>query len=535
MTENLDLSQLSDFDVSFSIEDNESTTLSPTMASQEPFQREPPASRHEYAESQQNSDVTQRQVHLVTWSRADVLLLPTSSAQNLNYRKTFGLLVTEAFQQRSKEPIVAHWVSSCETQREIGYHFHVAIKLKQKVRCLRVAEYLRDNYGISANFLAFHNDYDEAYDYATKYDSCSCHSVNHRSMKIPPKTKAAISAKRRKSSVAAATIAEERQWNSQDGSQLSGQDSEEPPIPRPAKKIQRLNAYQVNAIIMENEIKDDLGLCALARSMRNECRHELAQWVSNHPAEKFRNDLIRTCWKMETSAEKLQRKEMTRLEILELCLEADHAIENETGLQCQGDWVRAALDILEKNCIELPDWQLDIKNCLQYGRKKDNNVFIIGSKDMGKTFMLQPLTEIYDTMCNPARGSFNLVGANSREVLFFNDFRYQPNGEGDRKIPWEDFLNLLDGNKIKIPAPKTFFAEDVDWVEKQPIFATGPERITRVLGGHHIPGETAQMDARWKYVFFRYTIPSEERDTTLIPCPRCFTHLILGGEDLENV
>lgn len=94
-------------------------------------------------------------------------------------------------------------------------------------------------------------------------------------------------------------------------------------------------------------------------------------------------------------------------------------------------------------------------------------------------------------------------------------------------IPWSDFLNMLDGSPLHIATPKSTNPQDIVWKRKQPIFATGPEKIKKYHKGTHAlnDGETNQMNARWQYVELTHTI--EETNNALMPCGVCFAKLIL--------
>ena len=97
---------------------------------------------------------------------------------------------------------------------------------------------------------------------------------------------------------------------------------------------------------------------------------------------------------------------------------------------------------------------------------------ITGSANCGKTFLLDPLTLIFDTFCNPASGSFAWVGVQNAECIFLNDFRWLP-----QVIPWHDLLLMLEGHVVHLPAPKTHFAKDISLTSDTPIFCTGKHRL----------------------------------------------------------
>ena len=129
-----------------------------------------------------------------------------------------------------------------------------------------------------------------------------------------------------------------------------------------------------------------------------------------------------------------------------------------------------------------------------------------------------------NTFANPTKSTFNLVGASDADIILLNDFRYDPSNE---VIQWSDLLNILDGSKLHVAAPKTSHAKDIVWAEKQPIFATGPDRIRRFHKGTNVINspETSQMDARWVYLHLTHPIPLI--DNEIIACGKCFAQLIL--------
>jgi len=50
-------------------------------------------------------------------------------------------------------------------------------------------------------------------------------------------------------------------------------------------------------------------------------------------------------------------------------------------------------------------------------------------------------------------------------------------------MPWADFLNLLEGLSIHLPAPKTHNAGDILWDNDTPIFAMSINKIRKYDGG----------------------------------------------------
>ena len=73
---------------------------------------------------------------------------------------------------------------------------------------------------------------------------------------------------------------------------------------------------------------------------------------------------------------------------------------------------------------------------------------------MEKTFVLNPLTEVFKCFISHASVTFVWVGAEKADLIFLNDLRWN-----DKLIPWADCLNFLEGLPIHIQAPKTHFGE----------------------------------------------------------------------------
>jgi len=56
------------------------------------------------------------------------------------------------------------------------------------------------------------------------------------------------------------------------------------------------------------------------------------------------------------------------------------------------------------------------------GSGRYRNIMITGNANCGKTFLLNPLTLIFNTFCSPASGSFAWVGVQNAECIFLTIF-----------------------------------------------------------------------------------------------------------------
>jgi len=92
-----------------------------------------------------------------------------------------------------------------------------------------------------------------------------------------------------------------------------------------------------------------------------------------------------------------------------------------------------------------------VYEALSKGRGKFCNIYVHGNSNCGKSFILLPLKVIFNTFLNPAMGSFTWIGAEQAEVIFLNDFRWDP-----KLIALADLLQALEGDVVHLPALKRF-------------------------------------------------------------------------------
>ena len=94
-------------------------------------------------------------------------------------------------------------------------------------------------------------------------------------------------------------------------------------------------------------------------------------------------------------------------------------------------------------------------------------------------------------------------------------------------IPWHDMLLLLEGETVKLPAPRNIYSEDIVISTDVTIFATNKSSIKH-SDPYNASGdrETEMMTARWKnYEFHHQFSPKEQKNLPLYP--RCFAKLEL--------
>ena len=379
----------------------------------------------------------QRIVYLITYSRADLEKIPT--------RQTFAETVCQAFAETTNAT-VKQWVVSREMHANttdstsaIIFHYHMALKLEKRARWLSVRNLLDERCGVKVNFSSRHNTYYSAYMYTIKEDEECAISDGHPDLRQakPPRTENAIAGKKRQA----------RRRTNHSSAKRKG-------------RKRGLSVYDVAQLIQAKKITSPLQLMGLASSQNREGITDLAEFICNR-GSKVIDECLSIADELATAEEKFARTKKSRIQILEEMKEGNCADE------CEGKWIQAATDLLQRNEIDVQVFCKAVYSLLQCGRGKYRNIFIHGPANCGKTFILTPLKEIYSTFCNPATGTFAWVGAEEAEIIVLNDFRWKPS-----IIAWSDMLQLLEGDVMHLPAPKNFCKRDIELSEDTPVFAT---------------------------------------------------------------
>ena len=103
--------------------------------------------------------------------------------------------------------------------------------------------------------------------------------------------------------------------------------------------------FEVSELAVSKRIKDYLQLLALAKRQKTEGKKDLAEFIVNR-GKKAVEEALKLGWETEESEEKLQRQQMSCMEILE------NALAGECTENCGGCCLNMALDNLRRNQIE---------------------------------------------------------------------------------------------------------------------------------------------------------------------------------------
>ena len=304
-------------------------------------------------------------VYLVTYAQTDL--------KKVGSRKAFADIVTGAFNQNKLFNCVEYWCCAKERQREGGRHYDLALKLTDVYRWKQVKESITKNHGMVVNFQDFKTRYYDAYRYTTKKDPAHIISDNHPANIEAPRTALAIATR-------AGTNTK----------------SMEPGSTRP-KQQRRLQSHDIYAVIVENNIKSDLKLCAHAEKLKEkESNPLLFNYVFNKD-EKRRNSTIQTAWKMKNATATLEHQNKNRMTILE-------EVRNGSCTDdCAERWLLHAKNTLQLNGLDPNEFAAAIRNLIEKGRSKHRNIILVGNSNYGKTFLLKPLTKMMETKMMESR------------------------------------------------------------------------------------------------------------------------------------
>jgi hypothetical protein len=207
-----------------------------------------------------------------------------------------------------------------------------------------------------------------------------------------------------------------------------------------------------------------------------------------------------------------QRQRLSRLDIL-----SNAQADGTCACIVPGQWLTAAGQVLSLNGFAQNEVQLAVMDALDRGRAKKRNIFIYGDTSRAKSFLLKPLELIYKAYTVPDSGSHQLADLAGSEIIWLNDFTFDPTW-----LPWNKLKCFLEGDSLKVAVPKTTGSNYI-FSADSPVFGAGPAPIA-----HASRKETQQMDSRWMYFeFHHYFNPATSPE--IKPCAYCCATWLLAS------
>lgn len=457
-----------------------------------------------------------RRVYLITYSKANMEKVPS--------RELFADMLTRNIETSA---VKVEYMSVCQESHKDGtQHFHAAVKLNGVKKWLPISRQVSECEGIQLNFQEDSAGYLKAYRYVCKSDPKIYHyngTLQHPlnlDVGNSPKTSKAMSGtmSRRKKRQVETPLSTSSISSSSCSSSSSSSASSCDSTPRTTKpkvsKVQRLDSVQFSDLVSINKIKNLNQLYSVANKRKEAGQCDLAMYVLNRK-DKDLQDMIRKTYLLREADELMERERLSRIDIIK-----SHKEDPQHSNDCL--WLSSALEVLQHNDIHPVIFGTAIRDLLIQGRGKYRNIMIVGERNCAKTFMLKPLELIYKCFLNPAKDKYAWVGVDECEIILLQDLRWD-----SETISWRNFLQLLEGEELSLPAPKNHFATDITITGSNgiPVFATSKEKI-KYSDTDHV--ENRMMDVRWKVFHFKHEI-SEEEQKDIPPCANCFSKLVFMG------
>ena len=403
-------------------------------------------------------DNTPHRVYIVTYSQVNATIFPT--------RQSFGMACVRAF---GGGHLVKYFCCAEEPHEHGGYHFHVSILLTESKRWLYVKKNIKDDYGVSVNFASSPEDdpfYEGAYRYCIKWDKNYFHG---NVCEAHPKKTDLIGRKRgtrgeitRKANAASKKSAAKRR---------DEKEKEKEKKEKEKKRRKRMDKLDIMDFIVQNKLKTDEELLSMGKKRRDEYGDREVLLFLTNLGEKGRRDVMRDAWKTHTSTEVVIRQSKTRMDIVrETMSSQENCICPERGL-----WLILALDVCDKNGFLWKDMSNAFYDLLENGRGKHRNIILYGERNCAKTFLLEPLTNLFpNTFHTPPASNFGWLGVEEAQVIYLNDFRWKPSEKKGGSISWDALLRLLEGHNSTLPAPMNSRSEHINLLASNdiPIFCT---------------------------------------------------------------
>ena len=191
-----------------------------------------------------------------------------------------------------------------------------------------------------------------------------------------------------------------------------------------------------------------------------------------------------------------------------------------------GTWKRLAVETLDRNGVR-EEFCRTIYKVITEGRKKKNNLFLIGPTNAAKSFVVKPLTKIFRAYTMPDGGSYQLEDLLDAELMFLNDFEWDP-----KRMAWSYFKDFLEGSRVQVARPKNRGGNQA-FDRVIPVVGTCASPIQYVVrDGRRVvvhEGETMQMESRVTYV----RLPVGLAAGAVVecpPCPCCAAELYISGK-----
>ena len=268
---------------------------------------------------------------------------------------------------------------------------------------------------------------------------------------------------------------------------------------------QALKILDFYDVLRENKdtLKDEGDLWCFARAKQEAGDRRLLQFLLSR---RDLPQLLERVARAEGAPENARRAQLSRGELLE-----DTVARGTCACPVAGRWRAAANEVVANKGYTEQQLETAILEALDLGRGKQRNIFIVGPTNRAKSFCLKPLALVYRAYVSPDTGTHQLADLRGSEVLWLNEFEYDP-----QFIPWRKLKDFLEGEPLKVAVPKTQ-GTNYMFESNAPVFGAARGPIEHAAQRR----ETVQMDSRMRYfvrAFFRPCYESRHQGLRILLC-----------------
>ena len=468
--------------------------------------------------------IDSKRVYLVTYSQAD---------ETRFSRESFGRAVVQCFGGNN----VSWFAVAKESHVNGGIHYHMSVRLSKACRWLPVKNLLVKDFGITVNFKENPKGgfYRHAYGYLLKEDTDGEMFHGNVLEKHPtPASLRDLGQQQRGAERANATYRQNRSSVRAASASASASASSSTPTSgkKGKEKKEKANICDISMFIREQNIRNEDELFAAAEERRRADDSELARMILQMGAKR-RREIISDAWRMEGAQRTLALRQKTRLNIMQ-----EFVRNNTCTCPTRGLWLTLAIDMCFKNNLCPNTIGGKIYKSLIGGRKKHNNLLIIGASNCAKTFLLEPLNVVFTHVQNtPASSLFGWLGVEQAQVIYLNDFRWVNPITANRGgvILWGPFLRLLEGGVANLPAPMNHHAAHIVLPASNdiPVLCTSIDIIRYYVNKEdelqtpRHARENIMMKERWNAPIELTHVFDEDKKIEIDPCGWCFCRFVL--------
>ena len=275
------------------------------------------------------------------------------------------------------------------------------------------------------------------------------------------------------------------------------------------KGMQVLEFYDVVRQSKDN-IRDEDDLWAMARERQDAGDRKLMRFLLGR---RDLPQLLERIAKAESAPNKVKRTRQTRQEVLQEAGAAGHCT-----CPAPGRWKQAAAEVVTLNGYTQQELEVAVLEALELGRAKKRTIMIVGGTNRAKSFCLKPLALLFNAYTTPDSGSHQLADLKGAEILWLNEFEYDPSF-----MPWRKLKDFLEGEHVKVAVPKTV-GQNYMFQGDAPVFCTGPGPIEHPTQTR----ETEQMNSRVRYFLFEHFF-DPNTCPEIKPCACCCAQWLLAA------